>query len=199
MYVPPGLTEDEVLATIEKVCYRLARKYTIVNMNTFCFSIEDLEQQCFQWALERLPAYIPDRPLENFLQFCLKNKLNNLKREKFKRVEIPCKSCAAEDFCNNGEPCARHLEWITSNKSKMDILCPVFLGNIEEENEKGLQCRDVRGGLEAEELSEKISERLPPHLRPHYLRLIDGVPIGAFHRAKIREMVADIIGSQEDE
>ena len=195
MYLPPGLTESEVFKTIEKVAYRLSRKYAFA-----CFTIEDLEQQCFVWALERLPAYEPGRPLENFLQFSLKNKLNNLKREKLHRSEVPCKQCAAGTFCGaEGQPCPRHIEWTTSNQSKIDILCPVTLDIIEEENEKRLQCTDQKGKLEAEELSEKINERLPANLRPHYLRLIDGLSIGAFHRAKIREAVASLIGGQEND
>jgi DNA-directed RNA polymerase specialized sigma24 family protein len=188
VYIPPGLEESEVISTIQKVSKRLAKQYAFAH-----FTTEDLQQQCFVWSLENLERFQEGRSLENYLQVVLRNKLNNLRRDKLHRSEIPCKPCHKGNFCTPDGPCARHIEWLTTNKSKADILYPVPIEIIEEENEPGLQLERDEDNLVADEIQERITEQLPNRLRAHYLRMLDGGEVSPSHRNQVRQAIRKIL------
>jgi DNA-directed RNA polymerase specialized sigma24 family protein len=191
VYVPPGLTEAHVLAVIEKVSGRLARKFAFA-----CFTAEDLQQQCFVWALERLPQYEPGRPLENFLQVVLANELRNLRRNKLRRAEVPCKACDAGSYCSPAGPCRRHLEWTARNKAKADLMYPIDLAAVNEEEEGALQTPDAAERVEFSELAGRIDTLLPPALRADFLRMADGAVVSSERRRIVRDAVRDILAGR---
>ncbi len=188
MYIPNGLTETEIITAIDKVAGRLSLKFAFA-----CYTADDLKQQCFVWSIENLHKYEPGRPLENFLQVVLKNKLRNLKRDKLRRAEVPCKPCNDGTFCSDLGPCTRHLEWSRKNKTKSDIMYPVHLDAIDEETETSLQVTTSLRDAEAEELSRKVAERLPARLRADYLRMIDGAIVPSERRKTIKDEVRKIL------
>lgn len=76
MNIPEGMTEEEVLKTIDLVIGRIAPRYTF-----YGFQLEDIQQESFIICLKALERYEVGRPLENFLSFNLANRLKNLIRD----------------------------------------------------------------------------------------------------------------------
>ena len=62
MKVPKGMTEDQVLQTIQKVVRRVAHKYKFAY-----YDYDDICQEGFLIAIEGLERYDGHRPLESFL------------------------------------------------------------------------------------------------------------------------------------
>ena len=76
MYIPKGMTEQQTVDTILKVCDRIAPKYTF-----YGYTIEDMKQEAFIICMEALEKYDEKRPLENFLSFILPGRLINVIRD----------------------------------------------------------------------------------------------------------------------
>ena len=76
MKVPSGMTENEVVEQIEKVCNRIAPGYTF-----YGYTLDDIKQESFIICMEALSRYDNKRPLENFLAVNLSNRLKNFVRD----------------------------------------------------------------------------------------------------------------------
>ena len=76
MKVPSGMTENEVVEQIEKVCNRIAPRYTF-----YGYTLDDIKQESFIICMEALSRYDNKRPLENFLSVNLSNRLKNFVRD----------------------------------------------------------------------------------------------------------------------
>ena len=76
MLVPEGMTENEVVDQIEKVCNRISPKYTF-----YGYTVDDIKQEAFIICMEALNRYDNSRPLENFLSVNLSNRLKNFVRD----------------------------------------------------------------------------------------------------------------------
>ncbi len=70
------MTEQQVIDQIEKVCNRIAPKYTF-----YGYTADDLKQESFIICMEALHRYDESRPLENFLSVNLSNRLKNFVRD----------------------------------------------------------------------------------------------------------------------
>jgi len=76
MHTPQGMSEEEVLNTIQIVCNRIAPRYTF-----YGYTVDDLKQESFIICMEALNRYEEGRPLENFLSVNLSNRLKNFVRD----------------------------------------------------------------------------------------------------------------------
>ena len=76
MQIPEGMTEQQVLDQIQKVCDRISPKYTF-----YGYTVDDIKQESFIICLEALKRYDQKRPLENFLSVNLSNRLKNFVRD----------------------------------------------------------------------------------------------------------------------
>jgi len=76
MKIPANMTEQQVIDQIEKVCNRIAPKYTF-----YGYTADDLKQESFIICMEALHRYDESRPLENFLSVNLSNRLKNFVRD----------------------------------------------------------------------------------------------------------------------
>ena len=77
MITPKGMTEQEVVDQITKVCDRISPKYTFYGYTT-----DDIKQESFMICMEALKRYDENRPLENFLSVNLSNRLKNFVRDR---------------------------------------------------------------------------------------------------------------------
>lgn len=76
MIVPSGMTEDQVMAQIQKVVNKISPKYVF-----YGYTLEDIKQESFIICSEGLTRYDCNRPLENFLSVHLSNRLKNFVRD----------------------------------------------------------------------------------------------------------------------
>jgi len=80
------MTEDQVVAVINKVCKRSMNKYKIDNMCP-----EDLYQESFIICMSALERYDGRTTLENFLAFNLSRRIKTLYRDKnIKKINYVC-------------------------------------------------------------------------------------------------------------
>tara|TARA_R100000742_G_C4265780_1_gene83844 strand:+ start:628 stop:1143 length:516 start_codon:yes stop_codon:yes gene_type:complete len=76
MKLPKGMTEEQTIEQINKVCNRIAPKYTF-----YGYTADDMKQEAFIICVEALKRYDEARPLENFLSVNLSNRLKNFVRD----------------------------------------------------------------------------------------------------------------------
>jgi hypothetical protein len=201
LFVPDGLTEEEVLLAIENAVRRHSRRFTFGY-----YGRDDIEQEARIMAMEVLPKYVrevegPDgrvrqRALEPFLSTHIHNRLCNLKRNKFRRIDAPCKSCHAGVPCKGaGENyCERYSSWKARNDRKASYMEPWSI--MEDDDRPGPS--PVEEIAEREELSSFVGFRVPASLRADYLRMRDGVRIPPARRGAVegalREILSEYLG-----
>lgn len=78
MNIPENTTEEEVIATMQKVIDKTAGKYTF-----YGYDIHDIKQESYIICIEALERYDGIRPLENFLSVNLSNRLKNFVRDNY--------------------------------------------------------------------------------------------------------------------
>ena len=76
MNIPKGMTEQQVIDQINKVCDRISPRYTF-----YGYTVDDIKQEAFIICMEALHRYDETRPLENFLSVNLSNRLKNFVRD----------------------------------------------------------------------------------------------------------------------
>lgn len=78
MKTPEGMTEDDVIKTMERVINRIAPKYTF-----YGYTVDDIKQESYIICIDALSRYDTSRPLENFLSVNLSNRLKNFIRDNY--------------------------------------------------------------------------------------------------------------------
>lgn len=197
MKIPKGMTEDEVVKTIEEVVNILASKFTF-GYN----SKEDMKQEGARFAIKAINDgdYDETRPLKNFLYRHVRNRLINYKRDNYFRNESPCKSCVFFDpkykkstnqcgaFPDKGD-CKKLSDWQRKSSTKQSLMRPVDVSLV---NEDSMSMEPHDGKISFEEIKKVIEDNIPVDLRSDYLRMIDGVQIPKSRRQKIRNLVLEI-------
>lgn len=172
MKIPNGMTQEEVLEIINKICDRYAYKFKFGY-----FEPEDIRQEAFIIALDALDRYEEGRPLENFLAVHVKNRLNNFKRDKYYRQNK-----------NNDDKQER------LNNSKKFLMEPLDISNIRDEAEKNMRLNDnFIDEIANQELLEIIDEHLDTALRADYLRVRHGAYVPKPRREQISSEVRKIL------
>jgi DNA-directed RNA polymerase specialized sigma24 family protein len=172
MKIPNGMTQEEVLEIINKICDRYAYKFKFGY-----FEPEDIHQEAFIIALDALDRYEEGRPLENFLAVHVKNRLNNFKRDKYYRQNK-----------NNDDKQER------LNNSKKFLMEPLDISNIRDEAEKNMRLNDsFIDEIANQELLEIIDEHLDTALRADYLRVRHGAYVPKPRREQISSEIIRIL------
>lgn len=203
-----GYTEQEVLTIIEKVVTVLAPNFTFGH-----YDVSDIKQEGTIMALEAIDKdkYDSSRPLENFLYTHVKNRLINLKRNKFARHEPPCSSCPFFDpdnklsLCKNQcsayedkMECSRWEIYITRNIAKRNLQEPMDIGDVDDEYEDNMKYQaDPINTVVDSEFFKKIDGRLDPSLRSDFMKLMAGVTIPKKKREKVRQAIEEILYGED--
>jgi len=153
----------EIVEKIRQISSHLANKYVFPN-----YDREDIEQEAFIIGLEAMSRYDASRPLENFLRVHMKNRLSNLRRDKYYR------------------PDTGKAEQIQKGKKKLLDACPFDeLSNV-------FAMMDA-STLDSKELLEYIAANLDAIYRADYLRFIDGQKLTKVKRSKLFEQLKRIM------
>jgi len=205
MQVPNGMTEAEVLATIDKIARRLSPKFKFGY-----HEVDDIKQQIFIFAWESLKHYDSDRPLENFLWVHVRNRLLNFKRDSYERPDKPCHNCkwnaydVENDYCTKHEldfitsgcspECKPYLNWKNRNEAKKNLMTPIELSNVRDEHEERMKVsHPVDEIVMSKEIHRIINNELPINMRSDYLRMISNVHVPKPRRTVIQETIKDIL------
>ncbi len=183
------MTEAEFVGIADKIVCLLASKFKFGY-----FDVDDIKQYGRLYAWQALDSYDASRPLENFLYTHIKNRLINLKRDKYSRNDPPCKTCAAGNLHNDGNHCSRHLKWLKRNTTKKNILIPLDIDNISHDRESRTRVESsVLEDVACDELLQIIDRKLPIELRATYLQMRDGVHVPKNKRQEVENAVLDIL------
>ncbi len=187
MKVPPGYTEEEVLAVLQRIADSVAYEFAFGS-----FTPDDIRQQAIVEGLEGLPRFDPDRPLENFLRVHIRNRLLNLIRKESRRSDPPCKTCHRGHSCQfatKGGTCEKYAAWNDRNNKKAILARGA--------GDAGCAEPPVQDAVEDtaafDEMTTRINNELPPALRADYLRMLAGQNIPKARRLKVEEAVALIL------
>lgn len=188
MKVPPGYTEAEVLAILERVANSVSHEFAFAS-----YTHEDIRQEAIVIGLEALPEFDPARPLENYLRVCVRNRLLNLIRKESRRSDAPCKACHRGYGCKEAgdSVCQRYADWSALNNAKATLAKGAGeIGSAEPPVQD-----TIEDHASFDELTTRINNELPPALRADYLRMLAHQPIPKARRLKVEEAVTQILRS----
>lgn len=180
--LPENMTEEEFLETVEKVVNRLAHKFRFG-----FYDIDDIKQEATVIAIESLEKYDSARPLENFLSVHLRRRLINLKRNIY--------YCRKPD---TDDPQKLDL-WEKTNAAKQNLICPINIGNVDDEQEQRMRMdSDILGDLAEKEIIEIIEDNMPMFIWTDYLRYKSGASLPKEKKQKVIDMIKKIIYDETD-
>ncbi len=172
MKIPKGMTEEQVIETINKVVSRYANRFRFGY-----YDADDIKQEAFIIAMEALDRYDNDRPLENFLAVHVKNRLSNFKRDKFFR--------RPQDSPDGELP--------PRSEAKKFLMEPLNIENIRDEHEANMSSTDdFIEAVDTAELFLLIDQHLAPSFRADYLRMMHGVYVPKPRREQIHQEIISI-------
>lgn len=160
------MTELEVTKVILKVAKRVAHRYTFAY-----YDKDDIEQEAFIIGVEALENYDSEHPLENFLSIHIPNRLKNLKRNKYFRLN------KEDDIDENRQ---------FFNRDKRNLMEPIHLKDNITYDEKGFD------RIEEEEILTIIKEDMPPTIRSDFSRMASGVTISQSRKERVLNYIEDL-------
>lgn len=197
-----GVSEEEFLNVLDNISKRLGHKFKFGY-----HSYEDMKQQAAIFALEGLEKYDNQRPLENFLWTHVRNRLFNYKRDNYQRPDKPCLSCIFYDpHCkksvnqceeyNDKTNCTEYQSWNSRNSNKKNIMRPVGIEDLKEQNFPISQLSSKNNILELvanEQILKILDENIPSQHRPTYLKLKYGDKVYKNDLNKLLECIRQIL------
>jgi len=198
MKLPSNMTEQEVLDVIEKVVARLAYKFRFGYHD-----IDDMKQQGRLAAWKSLEAYDESRKLEPYLWTSVRNSLYNFKRNKFERPDKPCLKCPVDAYCIDTDICNKYEDthechwyygWIRRNATKKNLMTPVTLAGVRDEDEDNMKLMDNIGdAVENAEIYQLIDSNIPMNLRRDWLISQEGSRLPKPRREKLQHAIGVIL------
>ena len=196
--IPINMSEAEVMAVINNVANRLARKFRFGY-----HEVEDMKQQARLFAWEGISKYDGQRPLENFLWTHVRNRLFNFKRDKYERPGKPCVDCQYYIYDGDGDRCTKfddktecdlYKKWINRNERKKNLMNPIDLNITNSNSEYEMKIYDtVDSDIDYQALLVIVEKELPVVYRSLYLRLKNGTKLSKVQRTKIQEIIQQIL------
>jgi DNA-directed RNA polymerase specialized sigma24 family protein len=197
-----NLTEEELVKTIDRVVNSLAYKFKFGY-----FDVEDIKQQGRLFALEGLKQYDGVRPLFNFLKIHVHNRLCNFKRDNFARLNSPCDTCRHKKTVHNHCTCSKYAvqdecktyrRWEQRNRSKINLMLPVDISNLEDNEEPAVvENLDVGGDIDYNDLLAAIEDKIPVNQRGLFLRLKYNIKLTQTEKKQLQIIVLEILDERK--
>ena len=182
------ITEEQTQILIDLV-KKIAPKFAFG-----IYGVEEIKQEAIIYGIQGIEDYDGDRPLENFLYAHIRNRLLNLKRDKFKRVENPCKLCDAKfkqgdnRGGHDGKYCKKCENWIKRNISKQSLASP-----INQVVEFSYEC-NMDEEIDRKDLFKLIDFNIPLNLREPYLKMRVGDKVTPTQKKLVLNFIKKIRG-----
>jgi hypothetical protein len=185
------VNETEFLEVWEKISKKLGYKFKFGY-----HSHEDMKQQAAIFALEGLKNYDKSRPLENFLWTHVRNRLFNYKRDNYQRPDKPCLTCPffqpksshdCSEFSNKND-CSLFNSWSTRNDAKKNIMKPITIDNVSENN-KEIAKDDFLSNIGNKEILNLIDKNVSVKNRPIFLKVMGGSKVP---KTELKKLINEI-------
>lgn len=203
MKIPEGHTEQEVLDSIEVIVKGLSHKFKFGY-----HELDDMAQETRVECIKALDRYDPTKgKLETFLWTNAKNRLSNLKRNKYERYDKPCLKCplsaydpdclksdnectAYDDKCD----CTPYNNWLKRNSAKKNIMSPVGIQQVRDENESNMRMENCPvEKMYNESLIDLIDEKIPVNLRTQWIKMKNDIKLNKADREKLLSAIREIV------
>ena len=206
--LPNNVNEEEFLKVLDNISKRLGHKFKFGY-----HSYEDMKQQAAIFALEGLEKYDNKRPLENFLWTHVRNRLFNYKRDNYQRPDKPCLSCIfydphcakstnqCEEYTDRSN-CEEYSTWNNRNTNKKNIMRPVGIEDLKEQNVSISQLSTENSVLELvanEQIIKILDEKIPSQHRATYLKLKYGDKVYKTDMNKLLDCIKEILQENDYE
>lgn len=196
MHTIPCMTEDQVLAAIEEAVRVLAPQFKIPG-----YAVEDVAQEARIMGMECLCRYDPQhdangrptRPLVNFLFGHIRRRLHNLRRDKFKRSDAPCRQCHSGEPHEPTRACDIYRSWLERNTRRAQLAI-AYSFDQPEVAERAQPGTDQQDEATLRDMRRLIDEHLPLELRRDFLMLVEGRRIDTRRRQMVVDAVKEILG-----
>ena len=180
MKIPAGMTEKDVISTIDRVAERYAHKFKFG-----FYTHEDIKQEAFMIGMDALDRYDEKRPLENFLAVHVKNRLKNFKRDNYYRKEEVDAHDAQTD---------KELKRMMRKETRKHLMQPIDIDSVRQEGETNMFFTvDMTENLSNKEIIRIIDRELGMSYRKDYLRMVDGVYVSKARRDEVKEEILRIL------
>ena len=203
MNIPEGHTEEEVLASIEIIVKGLSHKFKFGY-----HELDDMAQEARLECIKALDRYDPSKgKLETFLWTHTKNRLSNLKRNKYERYDKPCLNCplnaydpdclksdnectAYDDKCD----CKPYSSWLKRNSAKKNIMSPVGIQQVRDENESNMRLENCPvEKIYNNNLIDLIDQKIPVNLRSSWIKMKNDIKLNKADKEKLLSAIREII------
>jgi DNA-directed RNA polymerase specialized sigma24 family protein len=191
MFIPKGMTEEEVIAEINMAVRPM------VSFKFGYYDIQDILQEGWIFALEALERYdvSTNVPLHKFLIIHLRNRFLNLHRNKRERRQTPCLHCpywkkrkkVCGGFTDINE-CDKLIIWKKRNHSKRALV-----GTAEYFDDSEIFDNNPVTNSIDKELIKILNDRIPLNLRSDYCKVLDGVYVTKQKKEKLFECIKEIL------
>jgi len=207
MKIPKGMTEEEVLYSIEVIVKGLSYKYRFGY-----YDIDDIRQEARTAAIKGLEKYDPTKgKLQTFLWTHVKNQLFNLKRNKFERHDKPCFNCPLKAYdpdCLNSDNqctafddklnCKPYYNWLKNNSAKKNLMSPVTIDNVQMEHESNMKEEsDIVEDINTANIISLLDSKIPVNLRPLWIKMKNDIKINKADRGKILSAIQEILEEEK--
>jgi DNA-directed RNA polymerase specialized sigma24 family protein len=181
------MTEAQVLHEIELIVKAIAPNFIFGY-----FTLEDIKQTAWLFAIEGMEFYDESRPLSNFLFCHVRNRLINYRRDHYFRSEPACQLCfhkeAGQTDHDDGQFCKKHKAWLKRNANKQTLMGAARLSTKSEVDLTFLPAQNNN-----EELSQIIDDKLPVSLREPYLKMLHGANVPSHLKKKVIQAIREIL------
>ncbi len=188
-------TEEELVQTIKEIGQRLVDKFKFGY-----YEKEDIQQELSIVCLKAMETYDGTRPLDNYLWIACKNRLCNLKRNKYIRLEPPCLQCPffdpkselSKNQCTkylNKNNCQEYEEWLKKTERKKSLVNKSIGGDLAQESY--YEEKDI--DIDIEKISKIIDRELSVEFREDYFKFKYGTKLTVEKRRNLLNEINNIV------
>lgn len=200
MIIPKGMTEKEVLECIDHVVKGLAPKYVFGY-----YTLEDIKQYGRLKAIELIKSGKFDSEkssLKTFVWTHVKNRLVNLKRDEFERLDKPCYKCPLykpniKSECEKYEDkhnCDLYSKWYSRNESKKNVICPIDIDNVSYDKEQNLShSNDLDLSIDTKDMVDLIDSKISNKNRSYWIKLKSDIKLSKKEYNAVLEEIREIL------
>lgn len=200
MKIPDGMTEADVLESIDRVANRLAAKFKFGYHD-----IEDMKQTARIYALQAIDNYDPTKgaSLDSFLWLHVRNRLYNFKRDNYERPK-PCLNCPLKAYNPNlPSECEKYTDkmecdlyesWFSRNSSKKNLMAPIEITCVRDEQENSMKDNTEVGDIiDRKHIIDTIDSNMPVNMRSDWVKLKNDIKIPKAKRQKLLDEIERIL------
>lgn len=154
-----------------------------------------MKQEAALFAWQGLDHYDGIRPLENFLWVHVRNRLYNLKRNNYSRLDKPCDKCPLNAYVNNCcteydnmMDCTLYSKWKARNTTKKNLM-----STKQSDDVAYSQHTTLEDTVFSREIYTIVDNNIPISMREDWLRFVNKLKLPKSKREALLEHIKIIL------